>query len=347
MKILGAGSASLMDIPDVHFGQPLKPESHIAKADAQCFTEKKMNTDVLVAGGGLAGVCAAIAAARNGAKVILVQNRSRLGGNSSSEIRMHVLGANNPKKLSIWRETGIVEELKLTDAVTNSQQSFEMWDLLLYNKVVCEDNITLLLDTAIVDAEVKRGHITKAQAISSLLEEKYEIEANFFIDCTGDAILASVAGAKYLRGREGHDVFGESLAPQKSDLKTIGNSILFFARKHHRSMPFKAPEWARNFNDADFEHRKILSWEYGYWWIEWGGELDTITDNRKIRHELLRIVMGVWDYIKNSGNFQEAENWALDWVGMIPGKRESRRIIGEHIMVQQELERAEPFTRTG
>ncbi|NOZ57168.1 MAG: FAD-dependent oxidoreductase, partial [Calditrichaeota bacterium] len=87
----------------------------------------------------------------------------------------------------------------------------------------------------------------------------------------------------------------------------------------------------------------ITSWEYGYWWLEWGGELDTIKDNRRIRHELLRIVLGVWDYIKNSGDFPESANWALEWVGMIPGKRESRRIIGDHILIQQELERAEPF----
>ena len=123
----------------------------------------------------------------------------------------------------------------------------------------------------------------------------------------------------------------------------MGNSILFFAKKHNRPMPFKAPKWARSFGDADFEHRKIRSWEYGYWWIEWGGELDTIKDNRKIRHELLRVVMGVWDYIKNSGKFPDAENWALDWVGMIPGKRESRRITGEHVMIQPELEQAEQY----
>jgi len=108
-------------------------------------------------------------------------------------------------------------------------------------------------------------------------------------------------------------------------------------------MPFAAPDWARKFSKEDFKYRHINSWEYGYWWIEWGGELDTIKDNRRIRHELLRIVMGAWDYIKNSGDYPDSANWALDWVGMIPGKRESRRIIGDHVMIQQELERAEPY----
>lgn len=146
-----------------------------------------------------------------------------------------------------------------------------------------------------------------------------------------------------MRGREGQDVYGESLAAAKSDNKTMGNSILFFAKKYERSMPFVKPQWARTFTHEDFKHRAISNWEYGYWWMEWGGELNTIKDNRKIRHELLRVVLGVWDYIKNSGNHPTSENWALDWVGMIPGKRESRRITGEHVMIQQELERAEPY----
>jgi hypothetical protein len=298
---------------------------------------------VLVAGGGLAGVCAALAAARNGASVILVQDRSRLGGNSSSEIRMHVCGANHTKELSLWRETGIIEELKLTESAVNRQRSFEIWDLILYDKVVSEPNITLLLDTAIVDAEVADGKIVRVTAASPMLAERYPIEARHFIDCTGDAALAAVAGARCMRGREARDRHGESLAPETADLKTMGNSLLFQARMHGTPMLFRPPAWARKFTKEDFKHRPIRSWEYGYWWIEWGGELDTIKDNRRIRHELLRILMGVWDHIKNSGQYPESENWALEWVGMLPGKRESRRIIGNHVMVQKELENAELF----
>lgn len=307
------------------------------------FTLKQHRTDVLVAGGGMSGVCAAIAAARTGANVILVQDRSRLGGNASSEIRMHIVGANNPESTRLWRETGIIEELKLTEVATNPQNSFEVWDLILYDKVISEKNIRLFLDTAVIDASVKNGEILKVRAISSMLEEILDIEARFFIDCTGDATLAALAGAKIMRGREGRDVYGESLAPEKTDMKTMGNSILFTARQFDKAMPFKAPEWARKFEEHDFRHRRIRSWEFGYWWIEWGGELDTIKDNRKIWHELLRIVFGIWDYIKNSGQFPEAINWALDWVGMLPGKRESRRIIGDHILIQRELEQAEVY----
>ncbi len=344
LKNVAASSASIFALPPISLLPSVEDQrDSVTRLTTIGFGLQKMSTEVVVVGGGMAGVCAAIAAARNGAKVILIHNRSRLGGNSSSEIRMHICGANNPPKTRLWRETGLIEELKLTDAVTNPQRSFEMWDLLLYNNVVSEKNITLLLDTAVIGAETKGGIISKVTAISSLLEEYYEIDAQFFIDCTGDAVLAEVAGARYMRGREGKAVYGESLAPDQADNKTMGNSLLFFAKKYQLPLPFEPPSWARQFTEADFEHRQIKSWEFGYWWMEWGGELDTIKDNQKIRHELLRIVMGVWDYIKNSGKFPEAENWALEWVGMIPGKRESRRIIGEHVMIQNELEKAELY----
>lgn len=305
--------------------------------------DKTLKADVLVAGGGLAGVCAAIAAARNGASVILVQDRSRLGGNASSEIRMHVCGANHSKDTTLWRETGILEELKLVDSATNLQRSFEIWDLLLYDKVISEPNITLLLDTAVTDARVEADCIRSVTAISPLHNERIEIEAACCIDCTGDSILAAAAAADLMRGREARDIFNESLAPETGDTKTMGNSLLFFARRHDRPMPFRAPAWARTFTEADFVHRRIGSWEYGYWWVEWGGEIDTIADNRTIRHELLRILLGVWNYIKNSGNHPDSENWALEWVGMLPGKRENRRIHGPHVMIQDEVERAELY----
>ncbi len=342
-KIWGAGAVSLMALSDINYALDNENLTVETQRKFKGFTKKKISADVLVAGGGMSGVCAAISAARNGASVILVQNRSRLGGNASSEIRMHVVGANSPEKTREWRETGLVEEFKLTDSATNLQRSFEVWDLMLYDKIVSEKNITLLLDTDVYDVDVKNSAINKVYALSSLLEEYYEIEAQYYIDCTGDATVAAVAGADYMRGREGKNLFNESLAPDKSDLKTMGNSILFFGKEFNQPMPYIKPEWARTFTTKDFVNRPINSWEYGYWWLEWGGELDALKDNRKIRHELLRILFGVWDYIKNSGDHPESANWALDWVGMIPGKRESRRVIGDHILIQSEVEHSEMF----
>ncbi|WP_165230287.1 FAD-dependent oxidoreductase [Aquisphaera insulae] len=304
-------------------------EPHMVRVALAC--------DVLVAGGGMAGVCAALAAARNGATVVLIQDRSRLGGNSSSEVKMHVVGASCHKARPGWRESGLLEEIRLDDAVNNPQRSWELWDLLLYDKVMSEPRITLVLDTSVVAAEVKDGRIVRARARCDRTEHLYDVAASVFVDCTGDSRLALEAGAKVRQGRESRDEFGEPLAPASSDGEKLGSSILFTARDHGRPMPFAPPSWARKVTRDQLRHRSISSWEYGYWWIEWGGSIDAIRDNERIRFELLRIVMGVWDFIKNSGAHPTSANWALEWVGMIPGKRESRRIEGDAMLTQADL----------
>lgn len=304
-------------------------EPHMRLMDMEC--------DFLVAGGGPSGVCAALAAARNGAKVILVQDRSRLGGNSSSEVKMHIVGANMHRGRPGWREGGIIEELRLDDAVNNPQRCWEMWDLLLYDKVTSEPNITLFLDTVLYAAEVQDGTIQRVMARCDKTETLYRIKAGFFADCTGDGRLAMESGATIHWGHESRDAFNEPLAWENPGKETLGSSILFTARDFGKPIAYKAPAWSRKIEPKHLQYRGIGSWEYGYWWIEWGGHLDTIKDNETIRHELLSIVTGVWDYIKNSGEYPSSENWALDWVGMMPGKRESRRIEGDHMLTQQDL----------
>lgn len=353
IKAIGLGSGAMLTTPTTLYGHvhenvstgmdkgDFNPTPDSLKTDTNPYKKKSYECDVLVAGGGMAGLCAAIAAARNGSKVVLIQDRSRLGGNASSEIRMHISGASQLKQ--VWRETGILEELVLTEAADNPQRSYEMWDYVLYDKVISEMNITLLLDTVLYSSEVVDGQITKVQAICSPTEEISEIKAKFFADCTGDGTLAVEAGAEYMRGREAKSKWGESLAVDKADQKTMGNSLLFMAKKWDKKMPYTPPTWARKYTTKDFVHRNISSYEYGYWWLELGGEIDTVRDGQQNRHDLLAVLFGVWDYIKNSGNHPDSENWALSWVGMIPGKRESRRIVGDYIMKQEDVQSAKPF----
>jgi hypothetical protein len=312
-------------------------EARRAAADEPHMARVRLEADVCVAGGGLAGVCAAVAAARHGAKVVLLNDRSRLGGNSSSEVKMHVVGANSHKGRPGWREGGLIEEFRLDDAVNNPQRCWELWDLLLYSKCVQEPNLTLLLDTVLFRADVQDGTITTAHARCDKTEHLYEIVAPIYLDCTGDSRLGLEAGAEFRTGRETRDEFRETLAPQSPDNETLGSSILFTSKKHDRPMPFTPPPWARPVTKAMLNKRPTNSWEYGYWWIEWGGNLDTIRDNERIRYELLRIVMGVWDHIKNSGEHPDSANWALDWVGMMTGKRGSRRLVGDKILTQNDL----------
>jgi hypothetical protein len=210
--------------------------------------------------------------------------------------------------------------------------------LLLYDKVKSEPNITLLLDSTLFAAETKDGLIQQVMVRCDKTEMLYRIKAKFFLDCTGDCRLALEAGAKMRRGREARSEFDESLALAKADLNTLGSSILFTARDYGKPVLFTPPKWARKITKDQLKFRGVSSWEYGYWWIEWGGTMDTIRDNERIRFELLSIVMGVWDYIKNSGDKPASANWGMDWVGMIPGKRGSRRIVGDHVLTQQDLE---------
>lgn len=321
--------------------------------------KSNLNCDVLVAGGGIAGLLCALSAARNGAKVILCQDRPVLGGNASSEIRMNILGAEalgkRGKELQVEpREGGILEEIRLDTSVQNPQRSATMFDAILYDKCRTQPNLTLMLNTTITGVEMKDGRITKAIAERQSTEDIFYIAAKVFVDCTGDGRLAYEAGASFRMGRESKEEFNESLGPDKADDKHMGSSILFHATEHDQPMPFTPPTWARKFTEEDLKlrpHAQGLSdlgeyhfcaLDFGYWWIEWGGEVDTIKDGEKVRDELLAILFGVWDHIKNGGE-HDADNWALDWFGFLPGKRESRRFAGQYMLTQSDVLNSKEF----
>ena len=315
-------------------------------------THHRMECDLLVAGGGMSGVCCALAAARLGARVILVQDRPVLGGNASSEIRMHIVGATGlhaglPLALEP-REGGLIEEIRLELAVRNPQRSPAVADLILYELCRAEPNLTLLLNTTVTGARVEHGRITEVTAERPSTEDRFTLAASMFADCTGDGRLGVEAGAPFRRGREGRKEFGERLAPDAGDARTLGSTLLFQARKHDRPMPYAAPPWVRRFKAGDFALRPFgksgsdLGLEYGYWWIEWGGCLDTLKDNERIRDELLAITLGVWNHIKNESGL-DVSHWALEWIGFVPGKRESRRFVGRHILTESDVLSSRPF----
>jgi len=312
----------------------------------------ELEADLLVVGGGIAGVCCALAAARLGTRVTLCQDRPVLGGNASSEVRMHIVGATGlhggEAMRTELREGGIIEELRLDLAVQNPQRSPAMMDLMLYDKCRREPCLTLMLNTTVTGAEMRDGLIQGVRAERQSTEEGFTIRARIFVDCTGDGRLGVEAGAPFMRGREDKARHGEPLAQDEADAKTLGSSIMFQARRHDRPMPFTAPPWARRFQSDDFKLRPYarsgfdLGLEYGWWWIEWGGCLDTIRDNECIRDELLAITLGVWDFVKNHSDV-DAGHWALEWIGFLPGKRESRRFVGQHVLTQHDLTESRAF----
>ncbi len=296
--------------------------------------------DLCVIGGGLAGMAAAISGVRKGLKVILMNDRPVLGGNSSSEVRVHVCGADRHNQFPNLRETGILEEWRMENLYRNPQQSFSLWDTILYESVM-ESGITLLLNCSCMDAAMDGDHIQSVTGWQTTTEQFHRITAAIFADCSGDGVLAPLTGAEFRIGREARSEYGESIAPEAADQKTMGMTILFQAKEHNTPQPFIPPAWANVYESCDelpYGEKGHRWFQMGYWWLELGGEHDSIHDTEQLRHELLKIVYGVWDHLKNHcENKQAASNWALDWVQFLPGKRESRRYVGMHVLTQNEI----------
>lgn len=290
-------------------------------------------TDLCVVGGGIAGLCAAISAARHGIKVVLLQDRPVLGGNSSSEIRMWVCGSHGEDN----REGGIVEELMLENFYSNPSHKFTLWDLTLYAKAQAEENLTLLLNSSVLDAECENNIIKSVKAWQSNAETFHIVSAKYFADCSGDSILAPLSGADYRYGRESKSEFNETIPPEVADKKTMGMSCIFQVRETDHPVKFTPPEWAYKYETEDCLPYKDDRIDNNFWWIEVGGEWDCIHDSDRCRDELLKICLGVWDHMKNYGDHR-AENWELEWIGFLPGKRESRRYIGEYTVTQNDVE---------
>lgn len=294
-------------------------------------------TDLCVIGGGLSGVCAAISAARHGVKVILVQDRPVLGGNSSSEIRMWVGGAHGLDN----RETGLIEEIECENYYYNTSHRFPMWDTVLYQKVLAEENITLLLNTTCLGCDYSANHINSIKCWQLNTETNFTIEADIFADCSGDSIIAALTGAAFSYGREAKSDFNESIPPEIADKKTMGMSCMFQIRETDSPKKFIKPPFAYTYKtnaDLPFKDHHYLK-DNNFWWIEYGGERDCIHDVDACREELLKIAYGVWDHMKNQED-HGADNWEMDWIGFLPGKRESRRYIGKYIVNENDVNNA-------
>ncbi len=310
---------------------------------------KKVNhkVDLCVVGGGLGGIFTAISAARHGAKVVLMQDRPVLGGNASSEVRMWVSGAGS--RVRHLQETGIMEEILLENMHRNPSRNFSIWDALLYEKVKFQDNITLLLNCACCDAEMDGDSIKSVTGFQLTTYTWHTVEAKIFADCSGDSILAGLTGAEYMVGREDKSKFGESMAIDVADKRTMGMSLMIQAHETDRKIDFMPPKWAYVFNTDEEMNNKphdcLEKINTNFYWIELGGEQDSIHDTEEIRDELLKIAFGVWDHIKNHGD-HGADNWELDWIGFLPGKRESRRYVGDYIMTQDDVKGARIFEDT-
>ena len=323
---------------------------------------KNAEYDVVVIGGGMSGICAALAAARHGARTALVHDRHVLGGNASSEIRMHICGASENLAKPDLEESGILHEIMLDNKSRNDYYNFSIWDMVLFSTVKRQKNLTVYLSTAMESCEMGEGStIRSIDAYQLTTETHWKISGKVFIDCTGNATLGYYAEAEFRTGSEGRDEFGEPDAPGQPNKERMGNTLLFKAVDRGHPVAFKKPDFARTFTEEELKYRthsavhgaqikgevdkayvrmtsfSTSSVDYGYWWIELPGETDDITDEyEQIRDELVSCIYGIWDHLKNGGD-HGAENYDLEWVGMLPGSREGRRLIGDYILNENDI----------
>lgn len=285
-----------------------------------------IKSQLTIVGAGPAGVCAALSAARQGIDTVLVCERPVLGGNSSSEFRVWTRGATGAGNL-FAEEMGIWGELKLLNLYRNPEANPIFWDETLLDAVLAQNHLKLFLNTTVFKVDCTDGKINSISGVQLGTEKELSFLSDYYIDSTGDGSIAEKAGMKY------------SIGTNKG---TLGSSILYYTKKVDHPVRFVAPQYAYSIEKIKqlMNHGgRIISEKMSgsdCWWFEYGGTLNTIQDEQEITIELKKLVLGVWNYIKNSGRFH-AENYTLEWIGNIAGKRESRRMITQTQLKASEI----------
>lgn len=304
--------------------------------------------DLIVVGGGMAGVCAAIQAARLGLRTTLLERELVLGGNANSTFKLHLEGANSPS--SYARETGIIEELE-ADAMHEGafiEPSGNMYGYFnsmfsdLLRRKCTEAGVDLMLKTVVTGVETSNHRIIRLRAFDMMTHKEITMPVHQIIDASGDGIVALSSGADFRMGREAKAEFDESFAHDKADNQIMGSSLMFILRDTGRPIQYTPPPGTPVFKtQQELPMYSTSAWDPHaklavIWTTEHGGHLDTMHDDRKIYDGLLKNVHGITDYIKNRGDFG-AENFELFWISEFIGKREGRRFLGDHILSQKDL----------
>ncbi len=316
--------------------------------------------DLVVVGGGMAGCCAALSAARSGCRVALVQDRPVLGGNNSSEVRVGLSGLifqePYPKLGTLVDEMGPIGHWNLWEARRNpeSERSRRILEVIRrhpekkthnagpasnyedqkkLNVIRGEENLTLFLNMHVNGVEMDGNRIAAVLGQNIRTGERLKFEGRLFADCTGDGDVGFLAKADFRIGRESRAETGEELAPQQSDNLVMGTSVQWYAVEEQQPSSFPACPWAVQFNEHTCTPTTRGDWDW-----ETGAHRDQVEEVERIRDYAFRVTFGNWAVLKNHPKFQqEYAPWRLSWVAYIGGKRESRRLLGDVILQQQDI----------
>ncbi len=292
--------------------------------------EKAGEFDFVIVGGGVAGTTAAISAARLGLKVALIQDRPVLGGNNSSEVRVHLGGRIKVEPFPALGD--VVKEIGPTRG-GNAQPGDYYEDEKKMEMVLAEENISLFTNFRAFAVKTKGSRITEVHARHIENSEELSFSAPLFADCTGDGTIGVLAGADYRMGRESKAEFGEPTAPEKADEMTMGASVQWYSAEENKPMNFPVFQYGVDFNEKNTEQVTM-----GEWTWETGMNFNQITEFERIRDYGLLVVYSNWSSLKNFSSVKEKyKNRRLDWVAYISGKRESRRLLGDIILKEQDL----------
>ncbi|MBN1509715.1 MAG: FAD-dependent oxidoreductase [Sedimentisphaerales bacterium] len=292
--------------------------------------------DLVVVGGGMAGTCTAISASRSGLRVALIQDRPVLGGNNSSDVRVHLNGLIN---LPPYPRLGdVVKELDSGNQGNARPAAFYNDDKKL--KVArAEQNLCLFLDTHACRVEKEGNRITAVIARDVGISKELRFAAPLFADCTGDGTIGCLAAADFRTGRESREQTGESMAPEKADTMTMGASVQWYSVETDERSEFPECPWALPFTEQSCEQATRGDWNW-----EAGLNNDQIGEIERIRDHSLRAIYGNWAFLKNQSKSKaKYANRKLSWVAYVAGKRESRRLLGDVILCQQDVQEQRRF----
>ena len=291
--------------------------------------------DLIVVGGGYAGVCTALAARVSGVRTLLIQDRGVLGGCGSSEIRVWTGGVTNvgtypalgnfSALLSpIDGHPGQVKAKELFEDERKLRRFTEGKDLLLNELMIGVEREERVVK-AIITKALRTGRETRRRA-------------KLFADCTGDGTLCQWCGCETMYGREASSRFGETLAPEQADRQVMGHSVLWEPRDCGRPVSFPDIDWGIEFNDKNGLKRFNCCWDW-----ETGQYRDQVRDIEYIRDYGLMTVLGNWSWLKNRSPYKEQlANQELMWVSALGGKRESYRVVGDYVITQRDIEERIP-----
>lgn len=305
--------------------------------------------DVVVVGAGTAGINAAIASARTGAKTVLIQNRPMIGGNNSTEMGVPILGPADFGKKNA-REGGLNEEI----GRLRSYNFMKKWSNGAEVVAAQEENLTIFVNTHVYDVERSKGRITAVRAFNMIDGHLTRYTGKQFIDATGDGWVGYYAGAQLLRGREPRWMFNESNAPEDGDIITMSGALFQSSTLGYNSVDtgepvkFEAPSWAWDLSDNTeaLEARKGVegTWKSGTWWHENRNDVDDLWDPEAARDGLINVSVSYWNWIKNESKFKEkAANRKITAIPVTNAKRETQRLVGDHILTQNDVVEARDF----